>query len=363
MINCDVAIVGAGIAGASLAAELAPHLAVVVLEAESLPGMHATGRSAAFWSETYGGPFVQPLTSASGPWLNEHGFLSPRGELNIGVAKDQPLMDDFANAFGASVTMERLDRGDIENFCDFIRPEWDRAIAVPSCQDIDVAALHQAYLTAMRKAGGLLTCNAQVNSAVRAGGQWLIETAAGRINADVLVNAAGAWADDIAHRAGTKPLGIEPMRRTMLQVRLDRPVPPELPLVIDIKGGFYFKGDVGGQLWLSPHDETPSEAVDAVPNELDVAIAIDRFERASMARVLTVTRKWAGLRSFAPDRLPVYGFDRGQPGFFWCAGQGGFGIQTAPAAAKLAARLILGKSPDSMIADIDSARYAPSRFT
>ncbi len=363
MTAYDLAIVGAGIAGASLAAELAPHARVVLLEAESQPGYHATGRSAAFWSETYGGPFIQPLTTASGPWLAARGFLAPRGELNIGKQADQALLDAFAAEFAGQVRMDRLDRTGVEGFCDFLKPEWDRAIAVPSCQDIDVAELHQFYLAAARRAGVALMCGAQAKSALRQDGRWRIETAVGLVEAGILVNAGGAWADDIARLAGVRPLGIRPFRRTMLQVRLDQDVPPDLPLVIDINGGFYFKADAGGLLWLSPHDETPVLAGDVAPEEIDVATAIDRFEHAGTARVLSVRRKWAGLRSFAPDRLPVYGFDPEQPGFFWCAGQGGFGIQTAPAAAKLAAQLALGGNPDPMVSGIDAGRYAPSRFT
>jgi D-arginine dehydrogenase len=367
----DVAIIGAGMAGASLAAELGSGVSVALIEAESQPGYHATGRSAAFWSETYGGPFVQPLTSASGPWLaapppdfHDAGFLSPRGEINLGRDHDASVLDDFVAEFGGgAVVLERMDRTAIDAKCDFLKPEWDRAIAVPSCADIDVAALHQAYLRQARRAGTALLCKSVLTGARFADGRWLLEASGNRMTAGLLVNAAGAWADTVATIAGVQPLGITPYRRTMLQVTLDRDVPKDLPLLLDIRGSFYFKSDGGGGLWLSPHDETPSPAVDAAPEELDVALAVDRLENASTAKIRAVTRKWAGLRSFAPDRLPVYGHDPRMPGFFWFAGQGGFGIQTAPAAAKLAASLILGSAPDAMIAGIDPERYAPGRFT
>ena len=356
-------------AGASLAAELAGSCSVIVLEGEAQPGYHATGRSAAFWSETYGGKLIQPLTTASRAWLanppteyNETGFLSPRGEINIGIRADREVLETFRDAFTHStVSTEWCNRDAIARRCDFLKPEWDCGIAVPSCADIDVARLHQAYLRRAKQLGATLRCNAALQTAARSGSSWRIATSFGEIEADVLVNAAGAWVDVVARLAGAKPLGIRAYRRTMLQVRLDREVPDDLPLIIDIKGGFYFKPDRGG-LWLSPHDETPSPACDVAPDELDVAIAVDRFERAATARVISVTRRWAGLRSFAPDRLPVYGDDPQTPGLFWFAGQGGFGIQTAPAAAKLAAALLLGQSPEVSLSGIDPARYAPDRL-
>jgi D-arginine dehydrogenase len=177
----------------------------------------------------------------------------------------------------------------------------------------------------------------------------------------VLVNAAGAWADPLAELAGTRPLGIQPLRRTVAQLRTVPRPPADLPLVLDISGAFYFKPE-HGKLWLSPHDETPCPACDAAPEELDVALAIDRFEHVVDWRIEAVEHKWAGLRSFAPDRLPVYGFDARVPGFFWFAGQGGFGIQTAPAAARLGAQLLLGLPGDAMTETLDPALYAPARF-
>ena len=171
------------------------------------------------------------------------------------------------------------------------------------------------------------------------------------------MNAAGAWADPVAELAGIQPLGIEPFRRTVAQLRTAPSVPASLPLVLDLHEKFYFKPE-SGRLWLSPHDETPTPPCDAAPEELDIALAIDRFEQVVDWRVERVEHRWAGLRSFAPDRLLVYGFDPAEPGFFWFAGQGGFGIQTAPAAAALAAGLLLGAPGGA----IDPAPYAPARF-
>lgn len=359
----DFAIIGAGMAGASLAAELAPYANVLVLEAEDQPGYHSTGRSAAFWEECYGGPGVVPLTLASGPYLREHGFLRPRGALYVGRSEDRATMDAFVRRFdGTGVTIERLARDGLVERVPRIRQAWCDAIWEPACADIDVAGLHQHYLKALRSGGAQLVCRALVSRFEREDGNWRITTERGETyRAARLVNAAGAWADTIARRAGAEPLGIDPKRRTVAQLRVAPAATDDLPLVLDINGGFYFKSD-NGRLWLSPHDEIPSEPCDAAPEELDVALAIERFEKVTDWRIEAVERRWAGLRSFAPDRLPVYGEDPLVRGFIWFAGQGGFGIQTAPAAARLGAQLMLGQSRDAMTAKIEPSAYAPQRF-
>lgn len=368
--RADVVVVGAGIAGASLAAELAGRASVILVEAESQPGYHSTGRSAAFWSETYGGPEVQPLTSASGPLLaspppdfSDRGFLAPRGAVHLADGEGAAALDALAAEFERGpVPLEPLDRQALEAAIPGLRPGCDRGLFEPTCADIDVAALHAAYLSQARRRGAELLTDAALLRAERRGGRWRVGTAAGAIEADVLADAAGAWADEVAARCGVRPLGIRPFRRTISQLRTDPPAPDTLPLVIDALGRFYFKPEPGGRLWLSPHDETPCAAADCAPEEYDVALAIDRMERAVDWRVERVEHSWAGLRSFAPDRVPVYGYAADWEGFFWCAGQGGFGIQTAPAAAKLAAALLLGETPDPAVAAIDPAAYSPGRF-
>ena len=353
----DVAIVGAGIAGASLAAELAPHASVLLLEAEDAPGWHSTGRSAAFWSETYGGPLVQPLTTASEAWFRARELLRPRGALYLGRAEDEAEMAGFLAEFaGSAVVLDRWPGQRARDWMPTLAPEWDRAIWEPSCTDIDVAGAHQAFLSEARRHGAVLACRAPLESAEH-NGSWALMAGGEAYRAGLLVNAAGAWADRVATLAGAPPIDVQPYRRTVVQLQVDPPAPADLPLVMDMAGSFYFKPEAGGRLWLSPHDETPDEAGDVAADELDVAIAIDRFERATGWRILKLERRWAGLRSFAPDRLPVYGFDPARPGFFWCAGQGGFGIQTAPAAARIAAALLLGR-----VAELDPAPYLPDRF-
>lgn len=369
MTGCDIAIIGAGMAGASLAAAIGTRARVALIEAEAHPGYHATGRSAAFWSEIYGGPGVQPLTTASGPFLRDppadygaESFLVPRGELWIARAGDSTPLDSLESEFADSeVAMERRAPGALVSG---IRPGWSEGLFVPSCTDIDVARLHQAFLKVARRSGTELRCDSPLVAAERrAGSGWQLTLGRGEVlEAAILVNAAGAWADPVAAIAGASPLGIRPYRRTVLQLRVDPPAPDSLPLVQDAHGGFYFKPEPGGRLWLSPHDETPMAPGDVAPDEIDVALAIDRLQQVVEWRIAAVERKWAGLRSFAPDRLPVYGFAPDSPDFFWFAGQGGFGIQTAPAAAWIGAALLLETPLPAMVQNVDVARYAPERF-
>ncbi|HEX4848247.1 MAG TPA: FAD-binding oxidoreductase, partial [Novosphingobium sp.] len=240
-----------------------------------------------------------------------------------------------------------------------LRGQWVLGVLEPDCCDIDVAALHQLWLGQARRGGAELACRSRLVAAQRSASGWQLQLEGGRsLACDVLINAAGAWADPVAELAGARALGVQPYRRTMVQLAMTSPVPRDLPLVLGLDGSFYFRPE-GEKLWLSPHDEIPSGACDAAPEEIDVATAIARFEDVADWPIARLEHKWAGLRSFAPDRLPVYGFDPRVPGFFWFAGQGGFGIQTAPAAAELALRLICGETPGT----VDPAPYLPDRFS
>lgn len=370
MNQYDVAIIGAGIAGASIASEIAEHCSVIMLEAESQPGYHSTGRSAAFWTETYGGPQVQPLTTASYDFLNdpepafsETGFLTKRRAINIARSNEQHLVDGFIAEFAESgVAMVPWTRDAIAKTIPDIKPDWDWAVYEPDCCDIDVAALHMAYLRDAKRKGASLLCNARVEKIARNEAMWVINSGGDTVHAKQIVNAAGAWATEVAKLAGALPIDIQPMRRTMVQLRTDPGSSPDMPLVVALDGSFYFKPEAGGSFWLSPHDETLVPAGDVAPEEWDIALAIDRFQSIMDVEISNVNRKWAGLRSFAPDRLPVYGFDPQQADFFWFAGQGGFGIQTAPAAAKLAKSLFLGSPREPSVQSLDADLYDPERF-
>ena len=370
MSQYDVAIIGAGIAGASIAAEIADDCSVIILEAEDQPGYHSTGRSAAFWTESYGGPQVQPLTTASFDFLHnppsefsETGFLKIRRAINIGRVDEQHLIEDFVSEFSKSgVAMIRWNKDEIAAVVPNLKDGWDRAIYEPDCCDIDVAALHMAYLRSAKRKDVSLSCKARVDQITYKEGAWVIGSGGEVIHAKKIINAAGAWAGDVAKLAGALPVEIQPMRRTMVQLRTNPPSSSDMPLVVALDGSFYFKPESGGSFWISPHDETPVVASDVAPEEWDVALAIDRFQSIMDVEIELVSRKWAGLRSFSPDRLPIYGFDPERPDFFWFAGQGGFGIQTAPAAAKLAKAIFLDAERDPSVRSLDADLYDPKRF-
>ena len=365
----DAIIVGAGMAGASLAYELAPHMRVVVLERESAPGYHATGRSAALFSEIYGPPPVRALSRASRAFLETPpaGFAAapliiPRGCLFPADSVSLDALDRLEAEEGAAV--RRLSGDAARQLAPILKPEACRgALLEPDSHDIDVDGLHQGFLRGLRGAGGVVT-NAGVDRVERSGGVWRIETAGRAFEAPMLIDAAGAWADVVATAAGVRPLGLSPRRRTVILV--DRPPMEDFvawPCVIDAAEAYYFKPDAG-RLLISPADEIPTEPCDAQPEELDVAIAVDRFEQVTDWPVRRVLHRWAGLRTFAADRLPAIGWDHEAEGFFWLAGQGGYGIQTAPAAARLAAALIRGEAiPDAVLAErVDPDAYAPGRL-
>lgn len=369
MGNFDAIIVGGGMAGASLAYHLAATMRVCILEQEAVPGYHATGRSAAFWNESYGGPVIQPLTSLSGQLLknppsqfSETPFLYKRGALTIGGALEQKAMAEEQAFFaGRGVDMRSLSRDDIKAFIPGVRPEYCHANYEPECSDIDVAALHNAYLRGAKQRGAIIKVNTPLQAAHWANGNWQLSAGSENLATAIIVNAAGAWADKVAQSCGVRPLGIQPLRRTVVQLRTSPAAPDDMPLIIDACGNFYFKPQ-GGRLWLSPHDETPSAPCDAAPEEWDVALAIERFSAVVDWTIEAVEHRWAGLRSFAPDRVPVYGFDADQPGFFWFAGQGGYGIQTAPAAAQLAAHKMSGDALPPSFTGFDDSPYCAERF-
>jgi D-arginine dehydrogenase len=341
-----------------------------MLEREEYPGYHSTGRSAALFSEIYGNSVVRALSRASRnffyappPGFAAHPLVKPRGSLYIAREEQLPHLETFAQNKDLAGSIRRLTPEDALRACPILRPDYvSAALLEDDAADVDVNELHQGFLRQFRNAGGRLIVNADVKSLPHNAGRWTAETNAGAFRAPLIVNAAGAWADAVAAKAGVAPLGIRPCRRTALLAELPSGLAADTwPMVIDIDENFYLKPDAG-LLLISPADETPVAACDVQPEEFDIAVAIDRVEQATTLTFPRIRKRWAGLRSFAPDRSPVIGFDSGQPGFFWLAGQGGYGIQTAPAAAKLAATLLRGDSVGAFD-DIPIAQLSPLRFT
>ncbi|MBW0144833.1 NAD(P)/FAD-dependent oxidoreductase [Sphingomicrobium clamense] len=360
-----IAIVGAGIAGASVGARLAAAGAnVVLLEAESQPGMHATGRSAAFWQASLGGDTPErQLSLASKPMFDarwpgsEVPLLRKRGAIHLTgpCGEEFPAPGDLA---GEDVPV-RLDRAALDARIEGLRDHWSGGWWEASCSDIDVAAFHAACLAAVRRHGGEIVTDDELESATRLDGRWVIEAGGRRIEASVLVNAAGAWGDVVAERAGVKPMGLVPKRRTVAQLRVGKSGLRDTPFVTDLHASFYFKGEGDDTVWVCPLDESESPPCDSAPEEIDVATAVDRFEKAIDWPVEAVERKWAGLRTFAPDGRMKFGFDEEADGFFWCVGQGGMGIQTAPAYSLLCANLILKQPLDDALEGISAENFAP----
>ncbi|QCO18010.1 FAD-binding oxidoreductase (plasmid) [Azospirillum brasilense] len=378
MERVDFLVVGGGMAGASAAYELAAHGSVAVLERESQPGYHSTGRSAALYTQTYGHPVVRALTVASWDFyinppegFSEHPLLTPRGVLLIGRADQTAALDrDFTEGRRLTPTVERLDRAETLARAPFLNPDYvDGAVWEPEAMDMDVHAIHGGYLRGLKARGGRLVTDAGVTALERRDGLWIATTPAGAFAAPVLVNAAGAWADGLAGMAGVSPIGLVPKRRTAITFDPVFPDPADAaglagwPMTIDVDEQFYMKPE-SGRLLLSPADETPVEPCDVQPEEMDIAIAIDRMEQAVRFSVRRITHKWAGLRSFVADKVMVVGYDDSADGFFWLAGQGGYGIQTAPAMGRTAAALATGHGlpPEVAALGVRAEDLAPARL-
>jgi len=373
-MNADFLIIGAGIAGAGLAYRLAPHGRTVILDMEEQAGYHTTGRSAAFYAETYGGPKLQPLTSASKSFLASppEGFaeaplMNKLGAIHV-FRETQRVQAEavFEEMRGALPGVCLLDAAAVRARAPHLKPGvFVGGIDDPDCGDLDVAALHQGYLRAAKKLGTEVLLGAGLEAAAFDGSFWHVKTRTGQIKARVLINCAGAWADDIAKRSGVTPLGLKPLRRTIITVPRsdDTPFDRHGPVIIDVDEEFYFKPEGKGYL-VSPADETESHPCDAQPELEDVAVAALRFEEATGISVEKIDAKWAGLRTFASDKAPVIGYDAHQPAFFWNVGQGGYGIQTSPAWSELAAALILKQAvPDTLARHgVRAETYRPGRL-
>lgn len=372
----DYAIVGAGIAGASVAHRLTaqPDIRAVVLERESQPGYHSTGRSAAMFVETYGTAAIRALTRASRTFLErppagfaENAVLASRGALHVASEAQKDLLEAaFADLSAGGRGIRRVGTAEVLARVPVLREAsaWG-AVADDGATDIDVHVLHQGYLRGFRAGGGLLRTDAELVHAARQGGVWTLALADGdTVRARVVVDAAGAWADVVAALCGVRPIGLEPRRRSVFTF-----APPagtdctRWPVVVAIDESFYFKPDAG-RLLGTPANADPVPPHDVVPEELDIAVGIHRIQEATTLAIDRPLRTWAGLRSFVRDGELVVGWDDACDGFFWLAAQGGYGIQTSAAVADLAAALLAGAPlPEHLAREgVDPAAMAPSRL-
>lgn len=355
----DFIIVGAGISGAAAGYELAPFGSVLLLEMEDRPGYHSTGRSAALYTPNYGPPLVRHIAQAAYPFLREpppgfadHALLTPRGALTVATRGDEGKLDALLGNSLAAHPIEEVSVARALDLCPLLRPETPaRAMFEPGVLDMDVAAIHQGFLKGLKARGGSFAHSHEVVGIERSAGLWRVRTREATFAASVVVNAAGAWADIVGQLAGCKPIGLTPRRRTGIIV--DPPAEfyrADMPMVDDIGTEAYFKPD-GGRIMASPGDAEPVSPQDAHPDDMVVAELADWLERYTRIKIRRVSHSWAGLRSFVPDEGPVVGFDAVQPGFFWLAGQGGFGIMMSGPLGRAASDLVrTGRLPADLVA-------------
>lgn len=367
----DIAVIGAGIAGASVAAELSRHSRVLLLEMERQPGYHTTGRSAAVYAPSYGPAPIRALTRASRGFFDAppQGFadaplLSPIDAVFLARDDQMDRLAAMKAELGDVPGIQQVDAPWLNERIGLLQPGYAAgALRDTGMAEIDVAALHHGYLRSFKAQGGDLLTGAEVTGLTRDADQWCIETAAGRVRATAIVNAAGAWADQIGAMAGAEAVGLKPLRRTALMVEGPQGVEvDDLPLIIDVDEEFYLKPDAG-KLLISPANEDPDVPSDVQPDEMDVAVCVHRIEQAFQLEVRRIDSRWAGLRSFVADKAPVAGYSARVEGFYWLAGQGGYGIQSAPALARFAAADVLGRAlpGDIMAAGLDPAALSPAR--
>lgn len=356
-----ILVIGGGIAGVSIAAELAANHEVTLLEMEHQLAHHTTGRSAATYIGTYGNSTVQALTAASFDLFMEmseeigHPLLVPRDSVTVFANGDEGAVD---SVLAANPVMSRIGIDELLESAPYIDPTKVAAVVHdPSGYDIDVAGLHQGYVRRLVARNGTVVKDAEVLS-ITFDGHVTVRTDSSEWQADLVVNAAGAWGDVVAQRAGCTPVGLSPKLRTIFTARVDDSFPPG-PIVVMHPEEFYFMV-ARGSILGSPADETPSEPCDARPEETDVALAIESVNSVTTLGIRSIESSWAGLRTFAPDRSPVVGCRDGEPGFFWLCGQGGYGIQMAPGLATFAARMVDGASTEEDRTLMD--KVSPDRF-
>jgi D-arginine dehydrogenase len=361
-IDCDIIVIGAGIAGASVAAHLAETHKVMVLEMEERPGYHSTGRSAAMFEPNYGPPPIRALTRAARGVFEEIGAFTPRETIFVMTAGQN---ESFDALMAAQVGMREISVAEAQRKYPLLRAEHiRRAILDPGTADIDVDLVHQHYLKKLKRHGGTVICNRKVEVIARAADAWHVTGSGEEFRARIIVNTAGAWGDAVAALAGAQPLSLQPKRRSIAVISMPEGHDASAwPLIGDVGETWYSKPQ-SGKLLVSPADATPVDPHDAFADDTALAEGIDRFQRAVTFEVTRVEHTWGGLRSFAPDGNPVVGYDASAEGFFWLIGQGGYGIQTSPALSRLASCLVRHKPVPADIAaeGLDIAEILPARF-
>jgi D-arginine dehydrogenase len=362
----DIAVIGAGMAGATAAAYLSAGKRVALIEAEEVAGYHTTGRSAAIWVQNYGPSDVRELTRLSRSFYES----PPAGFAEAPLIRHRPVLTlatpdqraDLDAAIANGLGIKPLGIAEAEAMVPALRPGYLGGAALEEdAFDMDVAAIHQGFLRMLRSGGGTLGLRSRAGRIENRGGVWEIDTTSGdTFRAPVVVNAAGAWGDEVAGIAGAAPLGLEPRRRTAAIID---PSPFDVsnwPMIMDVNESWYARPEARTRMLVTPADATPTHAHDVQPEEYDVAVGIDRMQQALDITVRRIEHSWAGLRTFTPDGSLAFGWDPVLEGFFWCVGQGGYGIQTAPAAGRFVADLVLGRDAGEAGALIDAV--APARF-
>jgi D-arginine dehydrogenase len=368
----DIVVIGGGMAGAAISAHLSEHASVRLLEMEHQPGYHSTGRSAALFAESYGNGLVRALTRASRSFFFSpptsfcsDALVKPRSMLATArTGQESALAAFFASAAPSDLVELTSAAQALELFPLLKSDDLVGAALYRGSADIDVHALHHGYLRLLKSRKGTLATEARVIGLEHKRDVWAVTTAQDTVHAKIVINAAGAWAGEIGKLAEALDVGLQPMKRTVCLIEQPAGRSADLwPMVFDVEEQFYLKPDAG-MLLLSPCDETLTDPCDAQADELDIAIAVDRVERATTLEVKRIAHKWAGLRSFVKDRSPVVGYDPYRPRFFWLAALGGYGIQTAPALSRLAASLVLGTRVDlhSLPDGVEVAALSPTRL-
>ncbi|WP_305969559.1 MULTISPECIES: FAD-binding oxidoreductase [unclassified Mameliella] len=365
MTTSDVIVIGGGIAGISAGAELAADMSVTVLEGERQIGYHSTGRSAAIFIRNYGNATLRALNAVSAGLMerpegvSDSSLLSPRGEMMVATEDEVATLEDYcAGAQG----LERLSAAQAVELVPILRPELIAAAVIEwDAQDIDVDRMLNGYARLLRGRGGRIETGAQVTEIRREGWQWVVTAGTQDYRAPLIVNAAGAWAAQVADLAGVRTIPMHPLRRSA--AILPAPEAHDVtrwPLFVSASEQWYAKPEAG-KLMVSPADEDPVEPHDAWADDMVLAEGLHRFEQAVTMPVTRVEHTWAGLRSFTPDRTPVVGHDPDEPSFFWLAGQGGYGVQTAPVLSRVTARLVTDTAPP--VSDTVIGALSPARFS